>query len=517
MDILFIVPAFQPLLKEESIGTLILAKEVEMAGYEVGILRYWQCNSFSINDYNSFLHNFVRQILEKKPTIVSFYCRCTEYHVCIDLAHAIKANTKSTTIVFGGPQAELVAKETMHFFEFIDYIACSEGENTIVPLMKMIIDKTLRPQDIPGLCYRNESREVCQNEFPKFMSSDYVRGYDYYDLIPSKVVANSKSITLDVGRGCPFSCTFCSTKTFWKQRYRLRNIEDMISEIKWVISNYAIRRFTFDHDLFTVNKSKMREFCNAIKRDNIDIRWSCASRLDTITPELIDIMEDAGMKSILFGVESGSKRMQKIINKNLNLSKGRDIIKHCVSKGVKAKASFIYGFPEETEEDFEDTLRLAVDFQNIGAHIIFWKCGILNGTAMFEKFHSRLYLSKSNWKNYSFFGFKENYKLVEKYPEIFPQFYDFPNPLTTKLSYFEIFFAIWEDLARDRFNGMANEFLSNGRTLLDMYQLFVDSNKNILKGHLPNSYDKFWGFSVEQCNEMVHNMFKCFDSSKLIL
>ena len=85
-------------------------------------------------------------------------------------------------------------------------------------------------------------------------------------------------------------------------------------ELEWVINNWGINKFDFDHDLFTVNKKKLKFFCNLIREKNLSVRWYCSSRLDTIQPEDIDYMVEAGMTNILFGVESGSTRMQKIIN-----------------------------------------------------------------------------------------------------------------------------------------------------------------------------------------------------------
>ena len=211
-DIVFISPSFAPILKEESIGTLILAKKAKLAGYNVEILRYWQSDMLSSKRYTSWSKDFIKQIMERRPTVVSFYCRCTDYHICIDLAKKIK-EISNTTIIFGGPQAELVSVKTLEGFEFIDYVACSEGENTIIPFLKYVINGYGTKEDILGLCYRNDSGRVVQNPFPTLLPNDYKRGYSYYDMIPRSIVAESQSLTIDVGRGCPFACTFCSTKT----------------------------------------------------------------------------------------------------------------------------------------------------------------------------------------------------------------------------------------------------------------------------------------------------------------
>ena len=230
MDITFVVPAFKPKMKEESIGTLILAKKLLLHGYKVNIVRYWDIGVSPLYDYNLFRNQFVSHIVKKTPKIVSFYCRCEEYHICIDIAYHIKKISPSTKIVFGGPQAELVAKETISTFNFIDYICCSEGENTIIQFVDWIIQKnanSLFIRNIAGLTYRTDTNQIHQNTFPQLLPDNYTRPYSYFDLIPNNIWENTKSVAIDIGRGCPFACTFCSTKTFWKQKFRLRNIDEL--------------------------------------------------------------------------------------------------------------------------------------------------------------------------------------------------------------------------------------------------------------------------------------------------
>lgn len=265
IDITFVVPAFKPKMKEESIGTLILAKKLLLHKYKADIIRYWDVKSSPKVDYESFRNELISLIISKSSKVVSFYCRCEEYHICLDIASRIKDLSPATKIIFGGPQAELVAKDTIRSFSFVDYVCCSEGENTIVPLLHWIIeeDENLALVGlIPGLTYRTSMNEVYQNPFPDFLPDNYTRAFFYYDLIPESVWMNTKSVALDVGRGCPFACTFCSTKTFWKQKYRLRNISDILDEIRFLKENYGIRIFDFKHDLFTVNKKRILQFCD---------------------------------------------------------------------------------------------------------------------------------------------------------------------------------------------------------------------------------------------------------------
>lgn len=490
MDITFVVPAFKPKMKEESIGTLILAKKLLLHGYKVNIVRYWDIGVSPLYDYNLFRKQFVSHIVKKTPKIVSFYCRCEEYHICIDIAYHIKKISPSTKIVFGGPQAELVAKETISTFNFIDYICCSEGENTIIQFVDWIIQKnanSLFIRNIAGLTYRTDTNQIHQNTFPQLLPDNYTRPYSYFDLIPNNIWENTKSVALDIGRGCPFACTFCSTKTFWKQKFRLRNIDNIIDEIELLIRNYNIRSFEFKHDLFTVNKKRVLQFCERLKDLNTSIEWGCDSRIGVIDEEMIDYMVDSGLTNIFFGIETGSHEMQRIINKNLNLMDAENIVQYCLSKGLKVTTSFIYGFPEDTDETINATIKLAIRFQNYGCNVLTNMCHIMNGTELYARYKNELQFSKNAAFNYCIVGLKELGTLITNHLQLFANFCDYPNPLRQELSYVDAF----RYMLNYAYNNLPYEhiiLLQKDYASISMYRTFCQSNKSIL-GHLVPAFD----------------------------
>lgn len=491
-DICFVVPALQPKLKEESIGTLILAKKVIVEGFKAQIVRYWESKISPKNDYNSFKYNIINCIISKQPKVVSFYCRCEEYHICIDLAKEIKGKDETITILFGGPQAELVAKETIKKFSWVDYVLCSEGENTIVPILNFLIRNKagkIQAKDIPGLTYRDKRGDVLQNNFPELLCDQYVREYQYYDLIESSILEKAKSVQIDVGRGCPFACTFCSTKTFWKRKFRLRSVDNILDEIEYVINTYGITDFDFKHDLFTANKRRVLEFCRALRKRKLSISWGCDSRLDTIDKNLIDIMCECGMNRIFFGVETGSERMQKLINKNLKLKSGVEVISHCITKGLHVTASFIYGFPEETEEDLSQTLKMIIELHNNGCNILTNMCHIMNGTDLYNRYGKSLVITENISYNKSIIAFEELYGLISSNRDIFPNFYDYPTELRKSMTYLDIYrFAL---LYCKIHMPEVHLFLqAHNYGSLDMYKMFCNANSDIItEGDIPSNGD----------------------------
>lgn len=483
-DMLFVVPAITKRVKEESIGTLILARKAQLAGYRVEIARYWNTDTNPKSDYSNFRDKFINFLISKHSKIISFYCRCEEYHICIDLSRRIKEINPGTIICFGGPQSELVAKETLKRFHYVDYVCCSEGENTIVPLMKFIIDKDNKTI-VNGLTYRDNFGEVVQNPFPEFLKDNYSRNYYYYDLIPEEVIQNCDSMPIDVGRGCPFACTYCSTKTFWKRKYRLRNIQDTVDEMEYVMNTYGINRFDFMHDLFTVNKNRIAEFCHEISRRGLKVKWGCDSRIDTISYEMIDLMMSSGLTRIFFGIETGSKRMQKLINKHLELQKCEDVVTYCIQKGLKVTTSFIYGFPEETEEDLNDTIGYIVKFQNLGCTVLTNLCHIMNGTELYERYRDCLFLDKQTAFNHCIPAFDELYDLISENKEMFANFCTFHNPLRDKMKYLDVFRYTLHFAHKQNYR--CQELILQNYATLAMYYHFCEVNNKILDVTVPAS------------------------------
>ena len=114
----------------------------------------------------------------------------------------------------------------------------------------------------------------------------------------------------------------------------MKGTEEIIADIKYYKEKYGIRSFWFTHDAFTVNRQLVNEICDRILEEKLDIVWRCSARLDCISEELILKMKQAGMVRMSFGVETGSPRMQKIINKHLDLKKAKGLVDFLLKEGV---------------------------------------------------------------------------------------------------------------------------------------------------------------------------------------
>ena len=298
-------------------------------------------------------------ILNKNPTYISIYTMCNNYYQAISLAKVIKKLNSNIAIILAGPQASTVAEETLKCFEWIDYIAIGEGEKNILNILNFVdqrLEKREIISEIKGLAYRKENGDIVENwDKENWCNLDELEPLKF-ELVDENIFYQDTVIDMEIGRGCPFSCTYCSTSRFWGRKYRVKSVPKVIKELIYYKNKYNISVFSFHHDLLTCDKKYIIYLSQEIIRLNLKISWACYSRLDVIDNEMIDIMAKAGCKQIYYGIETGSEYMQKIINKNLDLHKIYTVIDSMSKNNINAELSFIIGYPEEKKEDLIKTI-----------------------------------------------------------------------------------------------------------------------------------------------------------------
>lgn len=478
-DVLFVTPNVEGKLYEEPLGTLLLGTILRSSGISVDILQFYHFGE--LKDFTSFMDRAVKLVLEKNPRIVSFYTRCDTYHITLTLARRIKERRPDIWIVCGGPQSDITARDTVREIEWVDFVCCGEGENTVVPLFSSLLQN--EPDlSVPGLVYRNNG-QVVQNPRPALIEDlDTLPQIDYSLLRyveDRQLTGVAAMFSVDVGRGCPFGCTYCSTKTFWGRKYRLKSPAQIVREIRELHARFGVTAFVFEHDMFTMKRSQVIETCQMLKTLEFPITWRCSARLDCLDEELIDIMADAGLKSMFIGIETGSQRMQKLINKNLKLERTMPLLNYLVKKGLKATVSFIYGFPEETQEDVAQTISMVAQIEALpGMEIQTHLCTFLPGTELAERYASEMLPADGYSDIIRSFALEECGELITSHPAIFRHLSEYRTPLRTKLQHLSIFFKMWavtapvyryasERYGEDNLLAMYYDFAADNEALLE--------------------------------------------------
>lgn len=382
------------------------------------------------NDKPSDLLTFiVKHITSLSFDILGLSTICSSYPLTLRIAREIKKFNPSVKIILGGPQASVVDVPTMTAFPFVDFVVRGEAEDTFLLLFKALsgTNSSTELELITGITYRKGIEIIRNPNAPPIFDLDRLPLPAYY-LDPN--LREYKNFSLEVGRGCPFNCTFCSTSEFFNRKHRLKSPQKMIEQMKFIKDRYGIYNITLVHDNFTANRKKVVEFCEALLNCEEDFFWSCSARTDQIDDKLIALMAKAGCRGIFFGVETGSNRLQQVINKKLNLYDAVMRIKCADQHGIKTAVAFIIAFPEETKDDLKGTVNLFVDllrFNNVEPQLSL--LAPLAGTQLHLMYKDKLLLDHI-YSDMSYQGWKQDssdIEMIQANPEVFPNFYSIPT------------------------------------------------------------------------------------------
>lgn len=483
-DVLFITPTTYANVLKESGGTMILATILKEKGIGVEILPFGRFGDPC--HFEEFIARGLGLILEKQPKILSFYTRCDCYHIMLELARRVK-ETWDCYVVFGGPQSDITATDTLEEISYVDYICCGEGETTVYPFFSSLLagtpDLTVR-----GLVYR-QGKQVIVNPRPELIEDlDTLPMPDYSAFHDNAEIDPKICFSIDAGRGCPFGCTYCSTKTFWGRKFRLKSPARLVQELKYYHDRFGVSYFVFQHDMFTMNRKQVIETCRLIKELDFKVKWNCSARLDCIDEEMVQCMADAGLNWIFLGIETGSPRIQKLVNKNLDLTQVLPKIESLQKLNVRVVASFIYGFPQETEEDLSQTLGMMMDLMKMEKVITqVHLCAFLPGTALQVEYKDQLTPSKYISDQAAGEGATECADLIEAHPKLFIQNLEYYTPLRDRLQHFYLFMRT-VDMDRTMYLHYAEQYPKE--ELIHMYFDFVDTYQDILENETLTESEK---------------------------
>lgn len=282
-------------------------------------------------------------------------------------------------------------------FKDADFIITGEPENAI--------GKIAKTGKIPSGVINSEPIKNTDNlPFPDWDIFN-VKKFSYAPLLPGKPF-----VFMQRSRGCPYSCGYCPHIVLGK--YRIRTIDNVISEMKYLKSKYNVKRVHFRDSCFYIEEKDIKNFSGKLIKKNLNIKWGIESRLDLLNKNVIDIMYDAGLRAVKVGIENASKKRLEMHGRiPPDIEHAKEIIDYCRKKGITTNACYIIGFPDENKEDIKATVKLAKWINSSYAN--FFILTPLPGTKFIENKHVEII--DNNWEH------RDNFHLVYKHVNFNPK------------------------------------------------------------------------------------------------
>ncbi|MGO9567912.1 MAG: B12-binding domain-containing radical SAM protein [Desulfomonilaceae bacterium] len=401
------------------LGLLSLATVLHQDGFDVEIL---DINSISSNPT---FRDVPAAIIERNPDVVGFSAWCNSYFDLIKFAGIVKEQRPHVKILFGGVQASNVDTETIEVFPQVDVVVRGECDHTIGRIIRSLDDPNALLK-VPGLTFRNAGQIVRTPDSHPVADLNSLPLPDY-SLFPS--VGSLDHVSIDAGRGCPFTCSYCVSNKMAEGRFRQRSVESVIKIVKQVVADFDAKKLRFEHDLLTLNRKWVLELCDALIQEKLVKPWSCFSRIDTVDDEILSRMAAAGCDQIFYGVETGSPRMQRVLNKRLKLERALEVVRKTCELGIRATCGFIVGFPQERSEDLAQTLRLMLELHFAGDReeiSLYLRLLVpFPGSPLYEKNGKSLALDQ-HLSDFSVYPSNPvDMEFIKKYPQVFSTLYHY--------------------------------------------------------------------------------------------
>ena len=272
--------------------------------------------------------------------IIGFSCFKSNIHSTLKLAKLLKSRNKNIGIIFGGPEmTREYFKKSGNVKGPADFTVIGEGEKPLLDLVQPV-----PPTQRDRYSLFNEMDNLNQLAFPTYKGLD-MNSY------PRK-----NSVSILFSRGCVRKCRFCSERLLYK-KFRVRPVKNVTREIRYHKSKNKIGSFVFHDSLINGDLKKLEELCDEIIKNFGSINWEAqiAVRND-MSQALLEKMKKSGCYNLFVGLESGSAKTLKNMNKGFTPEDAVRFFKKLNASGLFFGVSIIIGYPGETEHDFRESL-----------------------------------------------------------------------------------------------------------------------------------------------------------------
>jgi len=353
------------------LGIAYLAGHLRERGHDVALL------DLNLTGYNPRRLDLV--LGRVRPELVGISAYTETYPNALRIAEQVKAFGPAIHTVFGGAHPSIMPEEVLRS-DAADFVVIGEGEATLAELVAALEEGT-SSRDIRGLAWKQDGEPVV-NERRPLMGADAV-GWPARDLLSLEFYQDAFNVLTARG-GCPYRCPFCSAAHIWSGRHRPRLPRAVVEEIEMLVRTYGAGFVFFVDDIFTLRRDWVVDLLSEMERLHGAVAWGCGTRVDRVDEELLRAMAAHGCTGIQFGVESGSQQILDSV-KGIDKDAALEAIRWSVAAGLRATASFMVPFPQDTEETLRETFAFMETLKDEGAEILMSYTTPYPGTAFYEQ------------------------------------------------------------------------------------------------------------------------------------
>lgn len=280
----------------------------------------------------------------------------------IGLCDTINKYKKDAWLVLGGlgptPIPEYMLRKTK-----ADVIAMGEAEEIIVDLLESKLNNG-NLSEIKGIAYRDGEKIIINERRKPIANLDSIP-FPEWSLFPMKkyitclklfrMEKDDRVLAILTSRGCINRCNFCYRM---EEGIRVRSIENIIEEIKILKEKFGVNYFLMNDELFVFSKKRVFDFRDALRLNNLKIKFSCNARVDIFDEALAECLKECGCQFLNFGMESFDQKVLNLMNKNTTREQNIRAAEITRKIGIGLGLNVLWGNKGDSEESLKNNVKL---------------------------------------------------------------------------------------------------------------------------------------------------------------
>jgi anaerobic magnesium-protoporphyrin IX monomethyl ester cyclase len=267
--------------------------------------------------------------------------------------------------LIGGPHPTFMYEEMLNDeANTADYILRGESEATLIDLMATL-GAGGSPDNVKGVAFKRDGEVIANAMRPHIEDLDTLEvawhlldWEDYhYNVEPWGRMASVLT-----SRGCMMGCSFCSQRLFWRGDWRARDPRKAVDEMKHLVEEYKVEFITLIDPYPTSNRERWIEMLDMLIAENLDVHLLIETRVEDIIrdADILQKYHDAGIIHVYLGAETSTDTMLASLNKGTTIDQNKQAIDLLKAHDIMIEASFMIGFPGETQDSIKVTIAEAI-------------------------------------------------------------------------------------------------------------------------------------------------------------
>jgi anaerobic magnesium-protoporphyrin IX monomethyl ester cyclase len=353
--VVFFFPSFSSSEATAPLGILAVATPLLRNGYSVKLVD------------STITPNYKQRVLEEvKDALCLAISLVTGPMIreTVEIARAVKAWNPDFPIILGGWHPSLLPKQTLEA-PYIDIVVRGQGEDTMLELVQHLEDRA--PIDlIPGIGFKRNGKLIFSTERPlRALVELPPKAYHLADFDAYQRSCGRRWAMYISSLACPFNCAYCTNAAVYGRKWNALPPEQFVEETVDVTRRYGLEMLWVVDDNFLVDLDRARAIAEGLVRAGADFKWSIQATTNLtsrLSSEELKLLRRSGLHQICQGVDSGSEKILKLMNKTFqDFESIYESAARCLQAGIRPSFNIIFAYPGEGTKERRETIDFMMD------------------------------------------------------------------------------------------------------------------------------------------------------------